>query len=116
MKKIILVSAFSLNMLQGAATSLEVSEEFQGLSFLDDLYNTGRCELVNAIGHADTARLVAGIAEADGVALPEAQRLSISLTGAEYVLVAQYSGPRLPEGATSLPEGARIVFRWVTFD
>ena len=34
---------------------------------------------------------------------------------ARDMLVAQYSGPRLPEGATALPAGARIEF-WLVHD
>jgi hypothetical protein len=61
--------------------------------------------VVSAIGHADTARLVG---QQLGVALP-ADRRSVVL-GGEPVLIAQYIGPRLPEGATALPEGARIEY------
>jgi hypothetical protein len=60
---------------------------------------------VSAIGHADTARLVG---EQLGIELP-ADRRSVTL-GNEIMLVAQYTGPRLPEGATELPQGARIEF------
>ena len=62
-------------------------------------------EVVSAIGHADTARLVG---QQLGVELPPDRR-SVVL-GNEYTLVAQYIGPRLPEGATELPAGARIEF------
>jgi hypothetical protein len=37
-----------------------------------------------------------------------AQRLTLRLEYDDIVLVGQYVGPRLPEGATTLPEGARI--------
>jgi hypothetical protein len=35
----------------------------------------------------------------------------VSLVPGDRVLVGQYSGTRLPEGATTLPEGATI--RWL---
>jgi hypothetical protein len=61
--------------------------------------------VVSAIGHADTARLVG---QALGIELP-ADRRNVVL-GDELMLVCQYVGPRLPEGATELPSGAKIEF------
>jgi hypothetical protein len=37
-------------------------------------------------------------------------RDNLSLAEADTLIVAQYRGPRLPEGAITLPEGAEIVF------
>jgi hypothetical protein len=42
-----------------------------------------------------------------GVSLPACRR-SITISPEEAILVAQYTGPRLAEGATALPEGAKI--------
>ena len=64
--------------------------------------------LVSSVGHADTARIFTGIL---GTEVPM-NRISINLSGLDLILVGQYNGPRLPEGATSLPEGASI--RWFT--
>lgn len=63
-------------------------------------------QLESAIGHADTARIVSGML---GVELP-ANRQSVKLARGEKMIVAQYTGPRLPEGATALPAGAEIEF------
>jgi hypothetical protein len=41
-------------------------------------------------------------------------RATVQLTAGDVLFVAQYSGPRLPEGATSLPDGAKIEFLRVT--
>ena len=60
-------------------------------------------QIVSAIGHADTAQIVGGLL---GVEL-QADRRTVFL-GDELTLVAQYVGPRLPEGTTELPRGARI--------
>ena len=65
--------------------------------------------LVSAIGHADTAKVVGGLI---GVDL-SANRANVFLKPGEKMVVAQYIGPRLPEGATQLPDGARIEFRLV---
>jgi len=62
-------------------------------------------QVVSAIGHADTAKIVG---RELGIEL-QADRRSITL-GDELTLVAQYTGPRLPEGATELPQGAHIQF------
>jgi len=60
----------------------------------------------SAIGHADTAAVVGNILD-----LPvQANRVSVKLEQGDNLIVAQYSGPRLPEGSTSLPEGASIKF------
>ena len=57
---------------------------------------------ISAVGHADTAALI-------GV---ECNRISLTLTQSDWLYVAQYKGPRLPEGTTTLPEGAS--FSWVS--
>ena len=62
--------------------------------------------LESVIGHADTARIVSGML---GIELP-VNRANVKLACGEKMIVAQYSGPRLPEGATVLPEGAKIEF------
>lgn len=61
-------------------------------------------EIVSIVGHADTARLFETIL---GIPVP-VNRQSIKLLPSDRLLVGQYIGPRLPEGATTLPEGARI--------
>lgn len=60
----------------------------------------------SCVGHADTAAL---LSRTLGLDVPM-RRVTTSLHEDDQILVAQYTGPRLPEGATSLPEGARI--RW----
>lgn len=64
----------------------------------------------SAIGHADIAAVVSGLL---GVDAPM-NRVNLTLTTGDVLVVAQYVGPRLPEGATTLPEGSKIVFKKVT--
>ena len=64
----------------------------------------GHAEIVSTVGHADTAAIFAAIL---GRPVP-VNRVSVKLTEEDHALVGQYIGPRLPEGATTLPEGARI--------
>lgn len=66
---------------------------------------------ISAIGHADTARVVSGIL---GYEVP-ANRINVSLKKDDVLFVAQYKGPRLPEGATQLPDGATLEFLEITF-
>jgi hypothetical protein len=64
-------------------------------------------EALSAVGHADTAALIAGLV---GAPCPAA-RISVPvLKDGDYHLLALYQGPRLPEGATTLPEGASLSF------
>ncbi len=61
----------------------------------------------SAVGHADTAAVFSDVL---GIDVP-CNRVSVSLDHCTTALVGQYSGPRLPEGATTLPEGATI--KWM---
>jgi hypothetical protein len=101
---VIITNAISLNMLPPDTQSGGIIFRRLSLSEAQRLIREAT-EVVSAIGHADTARLV-GLAL--GIELP-ADRRSVTL-GDELTLVAQYVGPRLPEGATELPAGARIEF------
>lgn len=64
----------------------------------------------SVIGHPDTARVVSGIL---GREIPF-NRESITLEEGDELYVAQITGGRLPEGATTLPEGASMVFHRYT--
>jgi len=99
-----ITNAISLNMMPPGCTSGGIIFRHIGLSEAQRLVREADT-VVSAIGHADTARLVGAQL---GVELA-ADRRSVQL-GDEYTLVAQYIGPRLPEGATELPSGARIEF------
>ena len=105
-------NAFSLQMLQGAArlniqpvTAKQVGES---LWYAKEMF-------VSVFGHADVAKLAEGQlaperAEDWAPRLP-VNRVSVILCEGDVLYVAQYVGSRLPEGATSLPEGAEI--RWL---
>ena len=95
-----ILNAFSLNMLVGNA-DIEVREVSQTVAAI--LAPT----CTSAVGHADTAAVFFAVL---GVPVP-CNRATVALKDGDVALVGQYSGPRLPEGATSLPEGATI--KWV---
>lgn len=109
--KTVLTNAFSINMLNGDADihfkKISVTETARLLSMLP-------CS--NAIGHADTDAVVRchleGVARDGGLSLtiPVGKRETVKFDTTVILVVAQYKGPRLPEGATVLPVGAEIEF------
>lgn len=94
----LLLNAFSLNMFN-PSTSFPIFREMQ----VDEVK---KISLESAIGHADTANVLSNILERN---IP-VNRSTVSLAEGDSAIVAQYIGPRLPEGATQLPEGAMIKF------
>lgn len=63
-------------------------------------------DVVSAIGHPDTAAVLTDIL---GFDIPF-NRISVKLNPGDELYVAQIVGGRLPEGATTLPDGFDIVF------
>ncbi len=97
-------NAFSLNMLVSLPASVqvrEVSPETAAIRVLDS---------VSVVGHADTAAVFASVL---GCAVPT-NRVTVVLHPGDELLVGQYRGPRLEEGATTLPPGATIQWLLVT--
>ena len=98
-----LLNTFSLNMLENDANVLVREVSLETARSLAKI-------ATSAVGHADTAAVFADVL---GVPVP-CNRVGVSLGHRDMALVGQYSGPRLPEGATTLPEGAAI--KWVVVD
>jgi hypothetical protein len=108
--KTILLNAFSLNMLDpGTETypwynigviEIEVDE------VIEILTNPELGGFDSAVGHADTAAVFSTLL---GLDVP-CERRTVSLGKDSYAIVGQYKGPRLEEGATTLPEEAEIVW------
>lgn len=99
------LNAFSFNMIPatfggGDITFTEISADSAGY------FCASFAEVHSAVGHVDTARLFSVLL---GVEIPM-NRVNVEVEPGESYLLGQYSGPRLPEGATVLPEGATI--RW----
>ena len=95
-----ILNAFSLNMIVGNA-DISVREIIQAAAACL------AADCTSAVGHADTAAVFSNVL---GVTVP-CNRATVALKDGDLALVGQYSGPRLPEGATSLPEGATI--KWL---
>jgi hypothetical protein len=64
-------------------------------------------EINQAVGHEQTVTMANAQIGAD---LLQFNRVSVRLEDGDDLVLCQYVGPRLPEGATTLPEGAEI--RW----
>lgn len=93
-----ILNAFSVNMLATFPADVVIEElslgQARGLAIGGE----------SCVGHADTAAVFSAV-----LGCPVAfNRATVTLEG--DALLGQYSGPRLPEGATALPAGATI--RW----
>ena len=95
----LLLNAFSLNML----ADFPAQPLFEEIS-LDEARETLGDSFESAVGHAETAAV---FSEQLGVAVPM-NRTTVSLKKGDIAVIGQYRGPRLSEGATSLPDGATI--------
>lgn len=97
-----LLNAFSANML----SEFPCAVDFTAISSA-----AARCNLADgfqsAVGHADTAAVFSAVL---GIPVPY-RRETVTLRPGQTAIIGQYSGPRLPEGATTLPEGADI--KWL---
>ena len=104
---IYLTNAFSLNMLKpGCPAEISV----RPLTVQEVVDFDKAADLVSAVGHPDTAQVFSAI-----LGFPvEAHRIDVKLGVQGSLIVGQYSGPRLEEGATELPAGAKI--KWFLVD
>jgi hypothetical protein len=101
----LLLNAFSLNMLADYPAQ-PLFEEVP----LDEVRSALAAGFESAVGHPDTARV---FTDTLGFEVP-ANRANVSLSKGDIAVIGQYRGPRLPEGATTLPEGATIQWLRVT--
>ena len=105
---IVIANAFSINMLnlEVDITNLQVcptSPEF----IREEIEAEGG--FTSVVGHADTAAVFSGLL---GLDVP-CNRATFTMDEGTTLFVGQYKGPRLPEGATSLPEGAAVEWAMV---
>lgn len=97
-----LLNAFSANMLAEFPVSVSFTElTVEAAASL--LVN----EMWSCVGHADTAAVFSSVL---GIPVPM-NRETVSFKPGNAAVLGQYSGPRLPEGTTTLPEGATI--KWL---
>jgi hypothetical protein len=104
------MSAFSANMLpptvegdlEPSPRAALVAVEFQRLSLEAARTFAPGCRSV--VGHEGTAALFSQLLRTP---VP-CDRATVRLNRGTQHLLGQYVGPRLPEGATALPEGAEV--------
>lgn len=102
-----LFNAFSIQMV---AALNEASVSFKKIDVEQAKSLLAGNEVDSYVGHVDTANIISGIL---GMEIP-AQRRFGTLVPGEVAIVAQVVGGRLPEGATTLPDGMSIKFFQVT--
>ena len=108
-RRVVVANAFSLNMLDigSGVTDLNVCR-IPPEYIREEIAEAGR--FTSIVGHADTAEIFSSLL---GLDVP-CNRATFTLEEDVILFVGQYKGPRLPEGATELPEGARVEWVMVT--
>lgn len=102
-----LANAFSLNMLPVNSYNINIKE----IEVIDAAILLSK-NINSYVGHADTAIILSRIFNID----IQANRTSFTFSETNNkLLVAQYSGPRLPEGTTELPEGSGFRYFLITY-
>lgn len=110
---IYITNSFSLNMLPAWRLDDHLSMTDIQIVPVDDpiktimLHELDHGPAVSCVGHADTAAIYSSELFRD---IPM-NRVSVQITESDVVIIGQYSGPRMPEGSTVLPNGAKI--RWI---
>lgn len=103
MARVYLLNAFSLNMLS-LGTDEHANLRVYRASIAEVRFILASPGYVCAVGHAETAAVFS-----EQLGIPVAfNRATVTLNPGDAAVVGQYKGPRLPEGATTLPEGAKI--------
>lgn len=102
-----LLNAFSLNMVR-TGTNIQTCQltidKCRALFEKQGMYS--------CVGHEDTANVISNL-----LGIPVMfHRVSVELMPKEFAIVAQYKGPRLPEGSTELPKDASIEFVAIYLD
>lgn len=120
---IYITNAFSLQMLQAANVTVNVKDVdvAEVAEVLNKDFALGK--ITFAVGHADTAAVATGLLnealEANKDAWIELRaeqvfaRKNIQLQADDVLYVLQLTGGRLPEGATTLPEGFQLSWKKV---
>jgi len=99
----VIVNAFSLNMLDPEIVSIDPQIEAIPVYKVQELLAGG---FTSYIGYRDLANIVS---QELGIDVPY-NRAHLTWKGDAVLIVTQYRGPRLPEGATELPQGAKIEY------
>ena len=109
---IVIANAFSLNMITlDRVTHVHVvPTDVEGVKAMIEAMIEAYGGFESIVGHADTAEVFSSLL---GLTVP-CNRATFKLEEGTTLVVGQYKGPRLPEGATTLPEGATVEWAIVT--
>lgn len=110
----ILSNAFSINMVASLINTMDPAgcsyyknaEPGLELSIKEIPAEAIPNDCISIVGHADTATILTNMLGFEVTF----NRVSFTAEHGDVLYVAQYNGPRLPEGATTLPEGAGFKF------
>jgi len=106
----IISNAFSLNMFQPSTYHIQITPvEQKDISFL--LGET----FESVVGHQDTANMFSNLLGINVECSRKDVLFDNESEAPQSMIVGQYSGPRLAEGTTCLPDGAKIVWWLVEF-
>ena len=107
-RRVVIANAFSLNMLtlEAGITDLQICPASPDVIRQEIAEEGG---FTSVVGHADTAAIFSSLL---GLDVP-CNRTTFHLEEGVTLFVGQYKGPRLPEGATTLPEGAKVEWAMV---
>lgn len=84
--------------------SLQMIGDFALMSKMPADISEVPADALNCIGHEDTAAIIGGMLKRE----LHANRVPVSLEPGDVAFVFQVTGGRLPEGATTIPEGMSI--------
>jgi hypothetical protein len=84
--------------------SVQMLAEFPATAIFTEIPKPDLSSAESFIGHADTAAVL-------GVPM---NRANVSLKRGDRAIIAQLTGGRLPEGATTLPAG--FSFKWISVE
>jgi hypothetical protein len=96
-------NAFALSMVDG---DCKISIRLVDMEEVTEILSKG---FTSVVGHASTAELYSSLLKMEIVV----NRVTTLLNKNDILIVGQYSGPRLEEGAISLPENASIIWKEV---
>jgi hypothetical protein len=106
-------NSFSIQMApEGGILLFEPITTMQARMFI--LYPRADMSICNAIGHEETAAIADKQMQYDKPII-QYNRVSIQLKPKDDLIICQYIGPRLPPGATALPEGAEIKWYYASY-
>ena len=107
MKNVVIANAFSINMIVPSGTTTLTLKPVD-IDTIKDIIKGN--DIISIVGHADTAAVFSTLM---GIDIPM-NRVSWKWDNDDILIVGQLTGPRLPEGATTLPDGASITWWMVT--